>query len=68
MKQFERQISELKIAQAECKRFIERADRAIERLNLDDGCIATKEMGAVRRAALDVKREMTNINQLTMYI
>lgn len=64
---FIRQIAELKQAQNECERFIIKAQLAIDRFEKNDNCYATKEMGAARRSALDVKREMTNINQLTMW-
>lgn len=67
MKQFTRQIQSLEQAKKECERFIVKAQLAIDRLNVDDGCYQTKEMGAARRAALDVKQEMTNVNQLTMW-
>lgn len=61
------QINALKSAQNECERFIVKAQLAIDRFDKNDNCYATKEMGAARRAALDVKREMTNINQLKMF-
>lgn len=67
MKRLTRQIQALEQAKKECERFIVKAQLAIDRFNIDDGCYTTKEMGAARRAALDVKREMTNINQLTMW-
>lgn len=67
MKTFKNQISVLQNAISESKRFIEKAERAIERLNSEDGCYSTKEMAAARRAALDTKRELTNVNQLTMW-
>ena len=67
MKTFTKQIQALETAQKECERFIIKAQLAIDRFNTNDNCYTTKEMGAARRAALDVKREMTNINQLTLW-
>ncbi len=64
---FEKQIEQLEIAIAENERFIQKAKAAIKRLKSNDNCYYTKEMAAARRSALDVKRQMTVINQLTMY-
>lgn len=56
-------IEELNEVKAELKRFEKRLNDAIKRIKEDDmvsitGC---KETGAVRRAALDLKRELTKI-------
>lgn len=64
---FEKQIEQLEIAIAENERFIAKAKSAIKRLKSNDNCYSTKEMAAARRSAMDVKRQMTVINQLTMY-
>lgn len=67
MKKFNTQIKALIQAKDECARFIEKADLAIKRLESEDGCYSTKEMASARRSAMDVRREMTVINQLTMW-
>lgn len=68
---FDEQIGQLEQSISECERYIKKAKLAIIRLQSEQrssyGCISTKEMGAVRRAALDVRREMTTINQLKMF-
>lgn len=55
----------------EAERFIKKAKGAIKRIKeeaaTEYGCIATKETGAVKRAALDLKRVLTDINQMKSY-
>lgn len=63
----DKQIKELEIAIAENERFIAKAKDAIKRLKSNDNCYSTKEMAAARRSAMDVKRQMTVINKLSMY-
>lgn len=57
------QISTLIEIKAEMKRFEIRLNAAISRLKEVDGhnYSGTKETGAVRRAALDLKNELTRI-------
>lgn len=56
---------------AEAERFIIRAKAAVKRLEAESSAkyniAATKQTGAVKRAALDLKVAMTNINQMTTF-
>lgn len=56
---------------AEAERFIKTAEKALKRLSEEEkveyGCNSTKETGAVKRAALDLKRAMTDINQMKTF-
>jgi len=58
------ELETLKQAKQELKRFEKRLNSAIERLTKEPtaryGC---KETGAVKRAALDLKNELTNITK-----
>lgn len=57
-------LDTLKEVETEVKRFMKKLDAAKKRIQ-DDGNIyyATKENGAVKRAALDLKVELTKITQ-----
>ena len=60
-------VNELYTIEVELKRFIEKLVKAKNRLQLEgykgnDSCFSGyKETGAVRRAAMDLKRELTKI-------
>jgi len=55
-------LKELMKIKAETNRFKKRLDDAIRRLETDQyACHGCKETGAVRRAALDLKNELTKI-------
>lgn len=56
-------IEELNDIKAELKRFEKRLNDAIKRIKEDDmvSITGSKETGAVRRAALDLKMELTKI-------
>lgn len=68
MKTPNKNIEVLRLAIAEADRFIKRAEAARERLIENEkseyGQFSFKEMGAVKRSAHDLKRELTNITQL----
>ena len=55
----------------EAERFIKKAKAAVLRLKIESqgqyGAYATKETGAVKRAALDLKQAMTDINQMKTF-
>ncbi len=54
----------LKDIKPELKRFEKRLHDAIQKLTDDEGAIyGCKETGAVKRAAMDLKRELTKITQ-----
>lgn len=58
------EIKELNEIKAELKRFEKRLDAAIIRLKEDDFAkYGSKETGAVKRAALDLKMELTKITK-----
>lgn len=58
-------VETLKEVEAEVKRFLKKLEAAKKRLNEygDTYGSGTKETGAVRRAALDLKVELTKITQ-----
>lgn len=64
-------IEALRLAIAEADRFIKRAEIARERLieidKVEYPQYSFKEVGAVKRAAHDLKRELTNITQMKSY-
>lgn len=53
--------------EAEARRFLKKVDAARERIASDRNTYSTKETGAVRRAAHDLKRELTRITQSKIY-
>ena len=57
-------IKMLNDAESEMKHFAKRIKAAKDRLNSGDNlCAGCKETGAVRRAALDLKNELTNLTK-----
>jgi hypothetical protein len=64
-------IQTIQQAIAEAQRFIDKANKAVLRLKEIEkapyGQAATKETGAVKRAALDLKQSLTAVNQMTAY-
>jgi hypothetical protein len=56
-------IEMLREVEAECNRFKKRLTAAINRIKKDDFSWGCKETGALKRAALDLKSELTRITQ-----
>lgn len=64
-------IEKIDEAIAEAQRFIKKAELAKKRIEQETsvkyGCSASKETGALKRAAVDLGRMCTVINQLKSY-
>lgn len=67
MKAEQRNIEILKNAIAEAARFQKAAMAAINRLSLDDRCYQRKETASAKRSALDLKRVLTEVNQMKAF-
>lgn len=63
----EKNIETLELAIAEALRFVQKANAAIDRLKTEDHCYQRKETAAVKRAALDLKHQLTTISQLKAF-
>lgn len=58
-------LVQISIAEEECKRFLKRCQAVRDREKKDKWAVSSgcKETGALRRAALDLKMELTNLNK-----